>query len=29
MEWLNLNNEDNEFNSDEHFTYKKRRNSLS
>jgi hypothetical protein len=27
MEWLGLNNEDNEFNSDEHFQCRKRRES--
>jgi Ca2+/Na+ antiporter len=29
MEWLGLNNEDNEFNSDEHFHCKRRRESSS
>lgn len=29
MEWLTLNNEDNEFNSDQHLEYKKRRYSIT
>ena len=29
MEWLGLNNEDNEFNSDEHYNFRRRRESSS
>jgi len=29
MEWIGLTNEDNEFNSDEHFNCRKRRESLT
>jgi len=29
MEWLNINNEDNEFSSDQHLEYKKRRFSIT